>query len=249
MNKITRSKSRDFTVISNVFLRDKDLSIKAKGFLAVVMGLPEDWDFSINGICQTLKEGKTAVYNVISELKEKGYCDVKVFRNEKGIILGNDYSFFEEPNHVNQYQEEPHAGNPNMDKKPQLNTKETKKEKEEINNEESSITWRESFELYKEKVNDAKNHLLHDYEFYNQMMKYYPNSNYSLTLDKMVDLFWGTEAGWNNKKKSKTKNIDMIATLKNNYGKNIVYRVKGQADIFVNPDDKDKLVINGVEYQ
>lgn len=137
MNKITRTKNEDFTVISNVFLRDKNLSIKAKGFLAVIMGLPSNWDFTVNGVCAILKEGKTAIYNVIEELKEHGYCSIATIRDDKGRIMGNDYTFYEEP-----YIEKPHTENLNMDnqhmgEQPQLNidciNNIHKKEKKEIN--------------------------------------------------------------------------------------------------------------------
>ena len=109
MNIVKREKSKNYTTISNVFLRDKNLSIKAKGLLAVVMSLPEDWDFTINGICSVLKEGKTAIYSAIQELKDCGYCNVDICRNEKGIIAGNDYTFREFPNEGNPYPEEPHS--------------------------------------------------------------------------------------------------------------------------------------------
>ncbi len=122
MNKVSRVKNENFTIISNVFLKDKNLSIKAKGFLAVVMGLPNDWEFSIDGICSILKEGKTAIYNVIDELKEHGYCIVVTTRDEKGRICGNDYKFYEEPQIDSPQVESPRMENPNMDNQPQLNT-------------------------------------------------------------------------------------------------------------------------------
>lgn len=122
MNKVSRVKDANFTVISNVFLRDKNLTIKSKGFLAVIMGLPSDWEFSINGICSILYEGKSAIYGIIDELKEKGYCTVTTCRDEKGRITGNDYTFFQEPQMEEQETESPYSENPYMDNQPQLNT-------------------------------------------------------------------------------------------------------------------------------
>ena len=122
MNKVSRVKNENFTIISNVFLKDKNLSIKAKGFLAVVMGLPSDWEFSINGICSIIKEGKTAVYNVIEELKDCGYCNVVTCRDEKGRISGTDYTFYEEPQTEKQQEDSPHTESPNVGNQPQLNT-------------------------------------------------------------------------------------------------------------------------------
>jgi len=101
MNKVTRIKNANYTTISNVFLRDKELSLKAKGLLATILSLPENWDFSIRGICATIKEGTTAVYSAIDELKERGYCKVVTNRNEKGMIVGNDYTFYEDPSMEN----------------------------------------------------------------------------------------------------------------------------------------------------
>lgn len=109
MNKVKRIKSKEYTTISNVFLRDENLSLKAKGFLALVMALPNDWDFSINGIVTIVKEEKTAIYSAIKELKDNGYCKVETIRDEKGKVVGNDYSFYENP-----YME-----NPNVDNQPQ----------------------------------------------------------------------------------------------------------------------------------
>lgn len=116
MNKVTCIKNKNYTTISNVFMRDKNLSLKAKGFLALVMTLPNDWDFTINGIAKIIKEGKSAIYSTIDELKEQGYCNVVIVRNDKGVILGNNYSFFEEP-----HKDEPYLENPNMDNQTQIN--------------------------------------------------------------------------------------------------------------------------------
>lgn len=131
MNKVARRKTSKYTTISNGFLRDKNLSLKAKGFLTVVMALPNDWDFSIKGICSVLKEGKTAVYGVVQELKENRYCKTTPSRDEKGLILGLDYMFYEEPydeetNKEEPQQDNPHTENRDMDNMPQLNTKDNK---------------------------------------------------------------------------------------------------------------------------
>lgn len=111
MNKVTRIKNANYTTISNVFLRDEKLSLKAKGLLATIMSLPDTWDFSIKGICTIVKEGTTAIYSAIDELKTFGYCKVETLRDEKGRVTGNDYTFYENPN----------VENLNMDNQVQLN--------------------------------------------------------------------------------------------------------------------------------
>ena len=131
MNKVTRKKTSKYTTISNGFLRDNNLSLKAKGFLTVIMALPDDWDFSIKGICSVLKEGKTSVYSAVQELKENRYCKTTPSRDEKGLIIGLDYVFYEEPykeepNKEEPQQDNPHSENRDMDNMPQLNTKDDK---------------------------------------------------------------------------------------------------------------------------
>lgn len=226
MNKVSRIKNKNFTTISNVFLRDKNLSIKSKGFLAVVMGLPDDWEFSINGICSILKEGKTAIYNTIDELKQLSYCKVVTNRDTQGRIIGNDYMFFEEPQQDKQYLDEPYMENPNMANQPQLN-KEIIKNSIKKNKEEVYKTWRNDFETYLQIVYEAQAKLLNDIEFKKQKELYHENLDYELSLEKMVKEYWATDAGWGQKKKNKqTKNIDMVATLKKafDYSCNRVYK-------------------------
>lgn len=134
MNKVTRIKNCNYTTISNVFLRDKNLSLKAKGLLAVILSLPETWDFSIKGICKTLKEGTTAIYSAIDELKEYGYCKVTTNRNEKGMIVGNDYAFYEDPNveNLNVDNQAQRSINISLPNTKEPNNKEITKEEKEI---------------------------------------------------------------------------------------------------------------------
>ena len=54
------NKNKDYTIMSNHHLRDKNLSLKAKGLLSFMLSLPENWDYSINGLVAVSKEGKKA---------------------------------------------------------------------------------------------------------------------------------------------------------------------------------------------
>lgn len=121
MNIITRKRNSNYTTISNVFLRDIRLSCKAKGILAVIMGLPDDWDFSIRGILSITKEGRDAVYSAIKELKDHGYCEVSEQKDNNGKFKGYSYCFSDEallqPHPEKPYTEKPYPENPT-----QLNT-------------------------------------------------------------------------------------------------------------------------------
>ena len=92
-------KTKNYTVMSNTHLKDKNLSLKAKGLLSMIFSLPEDWDYSINGLCAICKENKTAVTSALDELKEYGYLVVsKLYadKTESGHIE-YVYDFYETP--------------------------------------------------------------------------------------------------------------------------------------------------------
>ena len=97
MKRIRVEKNKNYTTISNVFLLDKRLSLKAKGFLAMIMSLKDNWDFTIEGFVKITKEGEAAIYTAIKELKDFGYCKEEKIRDEKKRIVGNEYTFYEEP--------------------------------------------------------------------------------------------------------------------------------------------------------
>lgn len=144
MNKIIRNKNENYTIISNVCVRDNRLSLKAKGLMSLVMSLPDGWDFSIQGLSSIVKEGKSAIYAAINELKDFGYCRVISNRDDKGKIIGNDYTFYEEPYTENPYTENQDMDNPNMENQdlenqPQIN-KDIKEIKTEIIIEENKDT-------------------------------------------------------------------------------------------------------------
>lgn len=98
------------------FLTDTQLTLKAKGLLAIINSMPNGWKFSINGIMQMIPEGRTVVYSAINELKEYGYCLINPIRDSKGRVKGNDYIFYEEPHTVKPKAENPHSENPHSEK-------------------------------------------------------------------------------------------------------------------------------------
>ena len=91
-------------------------------------------------------------------------------------------------------------------------------------------TWKTDFEIYKSELFDVYNSLLFDSEFISTQERLNPNVNIQLTLEKSVLNFWATEAGWKNKKKSRSKEIDWKATLVNAISQpmNKVYKQNGK---------------------
>lgn len=70
------AKTKNYTVMSNYHLRDKNLSLKSKGLLSLMLSLPEEWDYSIGGLCSIVKENQSAIKTALKELKVNGYLTV-----------------------------------------------------------------------------------------------------------------------------------------------------------------------------
>ncbi len=123
------NKNKDYTVISNYHLKDKRLSLKAKGLLSLMFSLPDDWDYSISGLVALSKDGKDSVMNTLTEIEKAGYLTRTRAVDSKGRFAGYDYNIFEKPDaekpcSENPNTEKPDAEKPNSEKPPQLNTKE-----------------------------------------------------------------------------------------------------------------------------
>ena len=94
------NKTSDYTVISNYHLREKEMSLKAKGLLTLMLSLPGNWDYSISGLASICAENETAIKTGLKELKRFGYLKIsKIFPNKE---RGNKkieyvYEIFEKP--------------------------------------------------------------------------------------------------------------------------------------------------------
>ena len=91
-------KTKDFTIMSNYHLRDKNLSLKAKGLLSQMLSLPEEWDYTLAGLAHINKESKDAIRSaVILELEQAGYITRRQTTTEGGMFGGNEYLIRERP--------------------------------------------------------------------------------------------------------------------------------------------------------
>ncbi len=70
------NKTKGFSVMSNYHLQDKNLSLRAKGLLSLMLSLPDDWKFSIPGLASLCIEKEQAVKSSLDELKAAGYVVV-----------------------------------------------------------------------------------------------------------------------------------------------------------------------------
>ena len=65
-------RTRDYTVMSNYHLRDKRISLKAKGLLSMMLSLPDDWNYTTRGLAKICKEGVDAIGGALRELENCG---------------------------------------------------------------------------------------------------------------------------------------------------------------------------------
>ena len=135
-------KNRGYTVMSNHHLRDKSLSLKAKGLLSLMLSLPEEWDYTTKGLARICKDGVDSICAGVRELEEHGYVIRQRVRNPNGQLGAIEYTILEKPRQPepgkperenpvldNPEQASPVLGEPEQGNPAQLNTKESSKEK------------------------------------------------------------------------------------------------------------------------
>ena len=66
-------KTRDYTVMSNHHLKNKNLTLKAKGLLSVMLSLPETWDYTLKGLAIINREGVDAIREAVRQLTGTEY--------------------------------------------------------------------------------------------------------------------------------------------------------------------------------
>ena len=126
MAVIRVNKTKDYSVISNRHLRDKNLSFKAKGILSLMLSLPDNWDYSIAGLETFASDGATATRSALKELETFGYLTRRPIR-ENGRIKDWEYNIYEIPQ----------TGNPVVENQQVENRQQQNKDVEQIMNKQS----------------------------------------------------------------------------------------------------------------
>ena len=116
---LRKEHKENYTCISNDVFKS-DLSLKARGMLCTMLSLPDDWEFSENGLQAILRDGQTLVRSAVKELESAGFLSRTRERDVSGrmgkcVWIVCDYPRFENPNLVNS----------NLGNEPQLSTKES----------------------------------------------------------------------------------------------------------------------------
>lgn len=129
---LRKEHKENYTCISNDVFRS-DLSLKARGMLCTMLSLPDDWEFSENGLQAILKDGQTSIRSAIKELEAAGFLSRTRERDENGrmgkcVWIVCDYPRFENPNLVNS----------NLGNEPQLSTKQQSTDESSTNKKKES---------------------------------------------------------------------------------------------------------------
>ena len=131
-------KTKNYTVMSNYHLKNKSLTLKAKGLLSLILSLPEEWNYTTRGLAAICKEGVDCIGATLRELETAGYIERNKLRDERGRITDTEYVIYEYPRSYPQGDPEnnpntplphtpnprtasPHTENPYMDEPPTEN--------------------------------------------------------------------------------------------------------------------------------
>lgn len=109
-------KTKNYTMMSNQHLKDKRLTLKAKGLMSVMLSLPENWDYTLRGLSAISKEGVDAISEAVKELERSGYVIRNRKRDERGRLSGTEYLIYEDC-HMNSQpaQDAPEPENPRLE--------------------------------------------------------------------------------------------------------------------------------------
>ena len=90
-------RNRGYTVMSNHHLRNRGLTLKAKGLLSQMLSLPDNWDYTLAGLSRINREKIDAIREAVRELEKAGYIVRSRERDKKGRLRGADYIIYEQP--------------------------------------------------------------------------------------------------------------------------------------------------------
>ena len=132
-------KNQNYTVMSNHHLKNRELSLKSKGLLSQMLSLPDNWDYTLEGLAKINREKVDAIRTAVLELEKFGYISRRQTRDPNGRMSKTEYIIYEYPQEVpspileNPITVKPTSGNSASDNPMQLNTNSLNK-KESNNN-------------------------------------------------------------------------------------------------------------------
>ena len=194
-------KNTNYTTMCNYHLRDRNLSLKAKGLLSLFLSLPDEWHYSVRGVAAICKEGVDSVNSGLRELEEAGYLSRSQKRQDNGRMGEIEYVIYELPDGVSPDAAasdtgvpdtgQPHTENPDTVESDPENPGEINKvrtSKEETSTE--IINKRESKRPVRHRYGQYQNVLLTDEEM-EKLMNEFPN-DYKNRIERLSEYMAST---------------------------------------------------------
>ena len=119
--KFRIEKKSNFTVVSNDILMNNFMSMKATCLLMKMLGKPDNWDYTINGMKTFCVEGRDAIRSALKELEKFGYLERRKVRDSRGRYTDIEYIIYEEPISRSPCSAYPESENPSLDDPPSGN--------------------------------------------------------------------------------------------------------------------------------
>lgn len=131
---IKSGRKKHFTVLYKSAIEDKRLPLDARGLFAIMVGLPDGWQYSVKGLAAYVGVSKYTIRRLLGKLEDVGYLIREQTHDENGHFAGNVYVLQDEApplsentdNGESRRREKPSSGFPT-----QINTKRTKEEKKQ----------------------------------------------------------------------------------------------------------------------
>lgn len=179
--KITLKKNYGFTQVPNAILRRTDLSWKAKGLIAYLLSLDEEWTVYKSDLKNRSTDGYDSMISGFEELVNAGYIKTITIRKD-GLFSNVEYIISNEPEFLLPIRENPESDKPESDKpeseNPQLMNNSLNK-KERVFRKDFETRVREFKESLYPFVKSSKNPTGYDAEFVKSFFEYWtePNGN------------------------------------------------------------------------
>lgn len=156
MSVIRTIKNENYTTMCNTHLRDKNLSLKAKGLLSMMLSLSDKWHYSVKGLEGICKESKNTINSVLNELEDNNYL-VRRRRYCNGKISEWEYIIFE--NNENHEEELLHLKNEDIENEDieneDIENRDVYKITKELNTKELNTNEYKEKNIKKESVNSV----------------------------------------------------------------------------------------------
>lgn len=154
--KIVKHMESNFTVVPNKLIFNRALSMKEKGILVVMFGLPDDWRFSIRGLATLNNDGVEATASALKSLERQGYLKREQLFDENGRFSGVAYHIYGESQNVDTSSFGPRTGKGNTENCQLLNTNISSTNKLNTNIRKESRPLKKCYDNFKSKINEFR---------------------------------------------------------------------------------------------